>query len=193
MHFDLARRLNDKQLEELEHAVRDALAAVRKVVTDFEAMTERVDDMVTVARAGTARYPRDEVHEVADFLEWLLRGNFVLLGAREYDITPETISVIPGSGLGILGDEDRSTFCKPVPLAELPPGIRERATTGDLLWSTEVAGDPVEHPEQGRVGERAVELGARRDRSPGPLGERHRRPVADKAGRTRWRHHRLLP
>ena len=32
MHFDLARRLNDEQLEEVEHAVRDALVAVRKVV-----------------------------------------------------------------------------------------------------------------------------------------------------------------
>jgi glutamate dehydrogenase len=133
MHFDLARRLNDEQLEEVEHAVRDALVAVRKVVTDFEAMTERVDDMVTVARAGTARYPRDEVHEVADFLEWLLRGNFVLLGAREYDISEQGICVIPGSGLGILRDEERSTFATNVPLAELPPNIRERATTGDLL------------------------------------------------------------
>ena len=73
MHFDLVRRLNDEQLEEVDHAVREALVAVRKVVTDFQAMTERVDDMVTVARAGTARYPRDEVHEVADFLEWLLK------------------------------------------------------------------------------------------------------------------------
>ena len=100
MHFDLARRLNDEQLEEVDLAVRDALVAVRKVVTDFKAMTERVDDMVTVARAGTARYPRDEVHEVADFLDWLLKGNFVLLGAREYDISEHGICVIAGSGSG---------------------------------------------------------------------------------------------
>ena len=133
MHFDLVRRLNDEQLEEVEHAVRDALVAVRKVVTDFQAMTERVDDMITVARAGTARYPRDEVHEVADFLEWLLRGNFVLLGAREYDISEAGICVIEGSGLGILREEERSSFATNVPLAQLPPGVRERATSGDLL------------------------------------------------------------
>jgi glutamate dehydrogenase len=133
MHFDLARRLNEEQLEEIEQAVRDALVAVRKVVTDFTAMTERVDDMVTVARAGTARYPRDEVHEVADFLDWLLKGNFVLLGAREYDISEQGICVIAGSGLGILRDEEASSFATSVPLSQLPPGIRERATTGDLL------------------------------------------------------------
>jgi glutamate dehydrogenase len=39
MHFDLVRRLNEEQLAEVEHAVRDALVAVRKVVTDFQAMT----------------------------------------------------------------------------------------------------------------------------------------------------------
>ena len=98
MHFDMARRLNDEQLEEVERAVRETLVAVRKVVTDFQAMQERVDDMITVARAGTARYPRDEVHEVADFLQWLLQDNFVLLGAREYDISSEAISVVRGSG-----------------------------------------------------------------------------------------------
>ena len=68
MHFDLADRLDDAALADVAQCVRKAIEAVTKVVEDFTAMTERVDDMVTVARAGTARYPRDEVHEVADFL-----------------------------------------------------------------------------------------------------------------------------
>ena len=133
MHYDLAERLDEEQLAELEAAIRDALLAVRRVVADFQALTERVDDMVTVARAGTTRYPRDEVHEVAAFLEWLLQGNFVLLGAREYDWADGMIKVVEGSGLGLLRDEETSGFAKPVPLSELPPGVRERATTGDLL------------------------------------------------------------
>jgi glutamate dehydrogenase len=133
MHFDLATRLEADALAKVQDAVRDVILAVTKVVEDFQAMTERVDDMITVARAGTARYPRDEVHEVADFLEWLLKGNFVMLGAREYDFTDEMIQVVDGSGLGILRDEQRSAFCEPVPLSALPPGVRERATSGDLL------------------------------------------------------------
>jgi glutamate dehydrogenase len=133
MHFDLATRLEEEALTEVRDAVGDVILAVTKVVEDFPAMTERVDDMITVARAGTARYPRDEVHEVADFLEWLLKGNFVMLGAREYDFSDGAIRVVDGSGLGILRDEQRSAFCEPVPLAELPPAVRERATSGDLL------------------------------------------------------------
>jgi glutamate dehydrogenase len=133
MHFDLARRLDEAEHAELEQAVREVVLTVRTVVGDFEALTERVDDMITVARAGTARYPRDEVHEVAAFLEWLLRGNFVMLGAREYDFTGGAIEVVEGSGLGILRDESRSTYAQSVPISELPDSVRERATTGDLL------------------------------------------------------------
>ena len=133
MHFDLARRLDDAELAGLASAVADILFAVRKVVADFDAMTERVDDMITAARAGTARYPRDEVHEVADFLAWLLKGNFVMLGAREYDFSDGVIHVVEGSGLGILRDEKRSQFRDGMPLSELPEAVRNRVVGGDLL------------------------------------------------------------
>jgi glutamate dehydrogenase len=94
MHFDLARRLDEDERARVETAVREVLLTVRGVVADFPAMVERVDDMVTVARGGTARYPRDEVHEVSDFLEWLLDGNFILLGAREYDFSSGAIRLV---------------------------------------------------------------------------------------------------
>ena len=129
----LARRLPDDDLPALEQAIKSALQAVQLVVADFPEMRDRVDDMVTVARAGTVRYPRDEVHEVADFLEWLLHGNFVLVGAREYDFSGGAIRAVEGSGLGILRNEERSAFARPVPISELPEGIRRRATSGDLL------------------------------------------------------------
>ena len=158
MHYDLAARLNDEQLAELEPAVRAVLLAVRKVVSDFEALTERVDDMITCARAGTARYPRDEVHEVADFLEWLLKGNFVLLGAREYDWTDGTIRIVEGSGIGLLRDPGESAYAEGVPLADLPPEVRERATTGDLLLVAKTnAMSPVHrHERMDYVGVRRV-------------------------------------
>ena len=158
MHFDLGRRLDADELADVEQCVRSVLQAVRGVVADFPAMTERVDDMVTVARAGTTRYPRDEAHEVADFLEWLLQGNFVLLGAREYDFSDGAIRVVPGSGLGILRDEEKSAFAQPVPLRELPPAVLERAMSGDLLLVDKTnALSPVHrHERMDYVGVRSV-------------------------------------
>src|SRR3954470_11665330 len=86
MHYDLARRLDDAQLKALEDDICRVLTAVRNAVGDFSAMTQRVESMITLARNGSARYDSDEVREAVDFLAWLLRGNFVLLGAREYEL-----------------------------------------------------------------------------------------------------------
>ena len=51
MHFDLARRLTDRELDELEDDVARVLLAVRSTVTDFGAMTQRVESMISLARA----------------------------------------------------------------------------------------------------------------------------------------------
>ena len=135
MHFDLDRRLGDDELGELEDAVRATLANVRAVVRDFPAMLERTNAMTKLARAGAARYEPDEVDEVVDFLAWLQRGNFVYLGAREYDFSQQGISLVPGSGLGILAEEEKSAFSKPggVSFDDLPAYIRRSALDGDLL------------------------------------------------------------
>ena len=96
-------------------------------------MTQRVESMISLARRGSSRYDADEVREAVDFLAWLLRGNFVLLGAREYEIKDDAYRCIPGSGLGILADEERSAYSTPVPLSELPEALRNLALGGELL------------------------------------------------------------
>ena len=89
--------------------------------------------MIGLARKASSRYDSDEVREAVDFLAWLLRGNFVLLGAREYEIKDDAYRCIPGSGMGILADEERSTYATPIPLAELSEKQRQLATSGELL------------------------------------------------------------
>jgi glutamate dehydrogenase len=149
MHFDLGRRLRDDELPAVEAEVRGAILAVRATVTDFGPMTQRVEDMIGVARKAASRYDPDEVREAVDFLAWLLRGNFVLLGAREYEIRDGAARLRPGSGLGILADEDRSVFAKPVKLDTLPAAVRRRAAEGELLIVDKTnARAPVHRPER---------------------------------------------
>jgi glutamate dehydrogenase len=133
MHFDLARKLTDRELQELERDIKAVLLAVRATVNDFGAMTQRVESMIGLARKASSRYDSDEVREAVDFLAWLLRGNFVLLGAREYEIRDDAYRCIPGSGLGILADEERSAYAQPVPLSQLSERQRTLATSGELL------------------------------------------------------------
>ena len=133
MHFELDRRLSPEELADLEDAVRSVLDDVRRVVRDFPALRERVDDMVEVARQGAARYSAEEVDQVVDFLEWLAMDNFIFLGARDYELVDGALRVVDGSGLGLLDDEARSAYAKPVPADSLEPRLRERALGGDLL------------------------------------------------------------
>src|ERR671930_1983126 len=133
MHFELDRRLTPEELADLEDAVRAVLADVRRVVRDFPQLRERVDHLIEVAREGAARYDEDEVAEVVGFLEWLARDNFIFLGARDYELVDGALQVVAGSGLGLLEDEARSAYAKPVPVDALDERLRERAFGGGLL------------------------------------------------------------
>ena len=59
--------------------------------------------------------------------------NFIFLGARDYELRDGALRVVAGSGLGLLDDETRSTFAKPVAVEPLDPALRERALGGELL------------------------------------------------------------
>ncbi|HLK43234.1 MAG TPA: NAD-glutamate dehydrogenase domain-containing protein, partial [Thermoleophilia bacterium] len=59
------------------------------------------------------------------------------LGFREYMVEGEgddaVATVVPGSGLGVMSDDARSSMATPTPLAELPEVVRERVEGGELL------------------------------------------------------------
>ena len=79
-----------------------------RAVRDFRPMLEVVSRMTNLAQQASPRYSKQEVEEVVAFLRWLREGNFVFLGAREYEVTPSPdgpmVQAVPGSGLGILSD-----------------------------------------------------------------------------------------
>jgi glutamate dehydrogenase len=138
MHFEVDRPLTDDEREKLAARVKQILHDVRLVVRDFEPMQERVKHMIDLARGGAVRYSPQEVGETVDFLDWLLQYNFVLLGYREYELLElepgqRAIRAVPGSGLGILSDVQRSAFADPTRLSALDPVIRRRIEDGDLL------------------------------------------------------------
>ncbi len=139
-HYEIDRPLRDEEIEAVETRVRRVLSDVNRAVADFEPMQRAVHRMIDIARDGGPRYEADEIEEDAAFLEWLLDLNFVFLGYREYRIEDtaegEMISVVPGTGLGILSSDADSRFAEPYPIADLPPDLRARYATGRLLVVT---------------------------------------------------------
>jgi glutamate dehydrogenase len=136
MHFELDRRLDDSQLQEVTTAIEGVLDDVRRVVADFPAMTQRVGAMVEYARRGAGRYAFEDVNEAIAFLRWLLEGTFTFLGYREYEAKDGMLSVVPGSGLGLLSDTGTSYLKEPQPIESLSPAVRERVLEGELLIIT---------------------------------------------------------
>ena len=94
--------------EELDATLRDVVC----VNSDFAPMRERLGALAAEIGRRHGVTPSDEVAEGVAFLDWMRDGNFVLMGARDYDYgvgsKDESYSEPRASGeLGLLRDGDR--------------------------------------------------------------------------------------
>ncbi len=137
MHFQADRRLDDAGLERLRADLVSVLTDLRLAVRDFLPMVERVETMIEAAQQGGSRWSPAVIQESTEFLQWLTDDSFIYLGYREYRISgtgdEATIALVPGTGLGVLSDDARSRFSKPVPVSELDQSVRDRLFSGPLL------------------------------------------------------------
>ncbi len=139
-HYELDRRLFEADLPGLQKAIVSVLVDVRKTVDSFHAMVGKVDRMIDLARVSTGLVPDSEIEEVVEFLQWLKADNFVFLGYREYQLLDSprgtAVTIVPGSGLGILEDDSRSNVSEPILLSDLRPELAARYQGGELLVIT---------------------------------------------------------
>ena len=149
MHFQADRRLEDDALERLCADVVTVLGDLRMVVRDFLPMVERVETMIDAVQAAGGRRSTDDITEATEFLQWLTDDSFIYLGYREYRIDgagdDAAISIVPGSGLGILSDDTRSKFQQPVPVTALEPDVRARIFGGPLLLISKTSRETTIH------------------------------------------------
>jgi glutamate dehydrogenase len=125
----------------LEAEARSRLHQVQRATDDFPAMQDALLSLVADLEQEKSwlTWREEEIQEIQDLLSWLGEGNFVLLGYREYDVQADgsggerQVRVRQGSGLGILGDDDRSAFIEPRTLSDLPPDLRSRLVGGPML------------------------------------------------------------
>jgi glutamate dehydrogenase len=138
-HAEVARVHDDARREEVREGLRRSLADVVEATSDFGQMVARLEEVARGVEEYAERFPdrADEVREDAELLRWLGRGNFVFLGYREYVIKGEdeaaTISVRPGSGLGILRDASTSAYEQPVLVSDMDDDLRSRLFGGPVL------------------------------------------------------------
>ena len=162
-------------------SIRDETARrledVVKATDDFGLMVDKIGDVVSELgfRMRDVRHRREEFREIQAFLRWLRDGGFVFLGYRSYSFRAlepggeEAIVVDPRSGLGVLQDEETSTFARPVPLSELSEQMRERALSGPLLIISKTNAESTVHRRA-----RMDYIGVKKLRSDGSVAGEHR-------------------
>ena len=140
VHAEVACVQEEATRERLREEIADRLRDVVRATDDFGPMLDKIGDVVSELglRMRDVPYRRDELREVQAFLRWLRGGGFVFLGYRSYNVDRPsddtgTVTLDPGSGLGVLQDDSSSSFATPVALSELPAETRELALSGPLL------------------------------------------------------------
>ena len=127
IHLQIRKTVSLPALQEVENALSGVLADVRAAVSDFKAMTARLQRAIAEFQHNPPPASAHANAEAIAFLRWLRADNFVFLGAREYDFEdrPDAAHILPKweTGLGILRDSQVSMLRANAETA-LPPKIR---------------------------------------------------------------------
>ncbi|MEX5271075.1 NAD-glutamate dehydrogenase [Kocuria sabuli] len=112
---ELFRPISDETARQLEERLSTLLQDVQRVDEDQEQLRARVEQLAgELDRLHSLDLPEGGhppmVGPSQDFLRWLIRGNFILMGFKEYDLeeTGDGLALVsrPGTGLGLLVEHD---------------------------------------------------------------------------------------
>ena len=140
IHVEFSEYGSKRALKDVERGVKEALRQSHQASKDFSSMQARLKRVIDACAHYKA--PTAELQEDMAFLEWLLAGNFIFLGARHYDVNWKskreddgTMVASKDSGLGILKGTS-SSLSKPTKISKLPANLRHYMLSDDLLILT---------------------------------------------------------
>ncbi len=102
LHVD--KITSDADLKMLEKNIEKILTTVGLVVEDWQEMTKLVNK--ASKQLDNAKNLTKEINEIREFLSWINNGNFILLGAKEFDVKEikkgeYSLQEVENSGFGI--------------------------------------------------------------------------------------------
>jgi len=114
MHFQVDRQTEAAVLHSIESDLRTVLEDVTRATTDWAEMRSRILDIVTELEDRPPALDADVVAEACAFLRWIEADHFTLLGYCECGLNNGTLTLTPGSTLGILRDVANSVDILPI-------------------------------------------------------------------------------
>jgi glutamate dehydrogenase len=134
-HIEVDRETDPARVAALSAGIERVLGQVRAAVEDWPAMRMRAQDIAAELAHSPPPLDAGEVEEGRAFLAWIEDHHFTFLGYREYalvtDNDEDALTPIPGTGLGILREQQLSPRSR-----RLPAKVRELARVPELLVLT---------------------------------------------------------
>ncbi|MCZ6827464.1 MAG: NAD-glutamate dehydrogenase, partial [Gammaproteobacteria bacterium] len=132
LRIEIDRSAKGEEFAVLEKALLLNLGDVRKAVADWSEMREMALAIADELHGDSLPLSQRVIDEGREMLRWMVDDHFTFLGYREYSLSKgedtDELSVIPGSGLGILRGEPRDGS-----VVVLHKDIRRQARSKDLL------------------------------------------------------------
>jgi glutamate dehydrogenase len=134
-----------ERLDEIRRTIEKVLADVRAAVRDWRAMRAQIGETMAEIDRCPPELPAEELDEARAFLRWIDDDHYTFLGYREYDFSGDiegddggaaSLAIRPGSGLGILRDDDISVFDGLRNFDKLSPEVRHFLRQSRLFMIT---------------------------------------------------------
>ncbi|MBU2204764.1 MAG: NAD-glutamate dehydrogenase, partial [Gammaproteobacteria bacterium] len=135
-HIEIDRLTDKAAISALTDELHSVMEDVSLAVQDWKPAREKLKQVIKNLPKQSGKASKAEVEQVNDFLNWLVKDNFTLLGYREYRISPVKgdyqICGIDDTSLGLM----RRTSSRELMLSELPESGRKQALSQALLILT---------------------------------------------------------
>ena len=129
IHLHVDRIDDDAELATLQAELDRTYDDIRAATRDFNAMRTRVADEIAELERTPGPVPEEEEQEAIAFLRWLIDGNFIFVGLRDYRDVENALSNTPDTaadtGLGILRDPEVRVLRRGSKLVAMTPEIRQ--------------------------------------------------------------------
>ncbi len=135
-HIEIDRLTDESAIAALKAELLSVMEDVSLAVQDWQPARDKLKAVIAALPNQAGKASAEEVTEALEFLNWLVKDNFTLLGYREYKITPVKgdykIVGNTDSALGLM----RRSESRDLLLSDLPESGRKQALSERLLILT---------------------------------------------------------
>ncbi len=135
-HIEIDRMTDKTAIDNLVAELDSVMQDVSLAVSDWQPTRAKLEQVIRELPNHCGKASKEQLAEATEFLNWLAKDNFTLLGYRQYSIVPVQgdyrIAGQADTALGLM----RRSVSRDLMLSDLPDVARKQALSTDLLILT---------------------------------------------------------